>query len=129
MKKGSSQTVRKQCKVMQDYYHGKEPEQPSHINMLACGVAYYAELYINTQLRALTKKDTVSYTSKLVLRDDLTLDIRCKYHAEEEIKSLDLVKKNRTGGVLLSGWNILDMAKRGARSLRKAMAFAQLKWD
>ena len=82
-----------------------------------------------TQLHALTKKDSASYTSKIVPRDDLTLDVRYKYHVEEEIRYLDLDKKNRTGGVLLSGRNILDMAKRGAKSLRKAMAFAQIKWD
>ena len=30
---------------------------------------------------------------------------------------------------MLSGRNILDMANRGARFLRKAMVFAQSKWD
>ena len=48
MKQGSSQTVRKQYESMQDYYHGKEPRQPSLINMLACGISHYAELYPTT---------------------------------------------------------------------------------
>ena len=76
MKQGPSQTVRKQYKSMQDYYHGKEPEQPIQINMLARGVSHYAELYKTTQLHALTKKDSAPSTSKLVLRDDLTLDVK-----------------------------------------------------
>ena len=42
---------------------------------------------------------------------------------------LDLEKKNRTGDQLLSGRQILDMAKRGTKAYRKALAFASRKWD
>ena len=42
---------------------------------------------------------------------------------------LDLEKKNRKGAQLLSGRQLLDMAKRGTKSYSKELAFASKRWD
>ena len=76
--------------------------------MLASGISHYVDLYTMRQLQSVTKHDSSSCTSNLALCNDLTLDVRYKYHAEEEINYLDLEKKNRTGGVLLTDRNISD---------------------
>ena len=52
------------------------------------------------------------------------------FTAGEEINCVDLKKKHRVSSdEPLSGRNLLDMARRGMKDFRKAMAFAKDKWD
>jgi hypothetical protein len=65
-----------------------------------------------------------------VLKPTLSREEFMTFTAGEEINCADLKRKHRlTSDEHLSGRNLLDMARRGMKDFRKAMAFAKDKWD
>jgi hypothetical protein len=66
----------------------------------------------------------------LVLKPTLSREEFMTFTAGEEINCADLKRKHHlTSDEHLSGRNLLDMARRGMKDFRKAMAFAKDKWD
>ena len=63
------------------------------------------------------------------MKDSLTMNTSRSFYSGDEITYLDLEKKNCTGGVLISGRQLYDMAKRGMKQYKKALSFATRKFD
>ena len=59
----------------------------------------------------------------------LTKDKCRTYYSDFDITLADLEKRNCTGEQLICGTNLLDLAKKGVRCYKKALAFCLHKWD
>ena len=75
------------------------------------------------------KKDTPASVSSTTLKTGLSRDNNRIYHTEIDINYLDLEKKFRTNPQLITGRQLLDTAKRGIKSYKKALSFAASKWN
>ena len=51
------------------------------------------------------------------------------YHSGSDIRWEDLEKKNRTGVLLVGGRNLHNLAAKGSRCYKKALAYSVDKWD
>ena len=74
-------------------------------------------------------KQTPPSASKYKLKEILTNYSSRSYFCGEDILHLDLEKKNKSGPTLVTGRNLHAMAIRGAREYKKALAFANHRWD
>ena len=63
------------------------------------------------------------------LKSSLTRDDSRTYYTNRDILVADLEKKGRNGQQLVSGRNLLDIAKKGTANYRKALSFAVKKFD
>ena len=131
---GEGKTLVQQHNAMETFFHGREGSAPSQIQMLAEGTSVYKDLYqIKAQSMIVSKKTTTKNKKKVYTRRHLkqkfSRDENRLYYIGSDITHSDLEKKNRTGQELLNGRQITDMAKRGLRDYRKALAFACEKWD
>eukprot|EP00548_Thalassiothrix_antarctica_P015743 CAMPEP_0194166986 /NCGR_PEP_ID=MMETSP0154-20130528/2433_1 /TAXON_ID=1049557 /ORGANISM="Thalassiothrix antarctica, Strain L6-D1" /LENGTH=427 /DNA_ID=CAMNT_0038877803 /DNA_START=367 /DNA_END=1647 /DNA_ORIENTATION=- len=114
---------------MATFYHGREPNHPSQIKLL-CSASYtYRRLFDTTSSIATKKTDTTSSVSSITLKTELSRDKNRIYHTEIDINSLDLEKKFMTTAQLISGRQLLETAKRGIKSYKKALSFAASKWN
>ena len=118
-------------KSMSDLYHGKESSIPSHIKLLSEASFCFKDLYDPSTLVELdkTSNSTRESVQQYVLKTSLTRIKTRQFHAGVEITSLDLEKKNCSGPQLMSGRQLLEMAKCGTSFYRKALAFASRKFD
>ena len=132
IRQGRGKTKVEICNSMSDLFHGKE-STPSHIKMLANALYSFNELFDTTTESVIDKdvsvSSSVSSVQKHTLKTTLTLDESRVYTSGIEITALDLEKKNRTGNQLMSGRQILDLAKKGTGNYRKALAYASRKYD
>ena len=132
MRSGGSKSLNAQYEYMSSLYHGDAPSIASNIKMLCCGSYVYRDMY-DTHLgdSILTKSSDTNAESRhrLSLKVELSRDKSRVYFAEEDIFLLDLEKKGRKGKQLVSGRNILDLAKKGTANYRKALSFASKKLD
>ena len=94
LKQGKGKTVMQQHDSMSAYFHGKPPNRPSQIKLLAEGsTASYRELYESVQNKATSKKDDSVTTTELLLKKTLHRDPVRTFCAGKEINYLDLEKK------------------------------------
>ena len=121
IKCGGGKTLAKQEAELYKFYHGKQPNNPPQVLLLAEGSYSYRMLY-DTETRNVTKKsDSEKTLYKYYLKDALTLDPARKYLAGYDITQIDLEKKNRSSKLLIQGRQLLMMARKGVKHYRKAM--------
>ena len=114
---------------MSKFYHGQEPNNPSQIKLLANAHINFCELFDEVDAVATSKKDDIGTAKKYMLKPELTRDTMRNYYSDVDITYTDLDEKNRTGSLLITGHNLLDMAIRGAKNYKKALAFCAEKYD
>ena len=130
LKQGKGKTIMQQYDSMFAYYHGKPPNRPSQIKLLAEGsTGQYRELYESVQIAATSKKADIGSTTELILKQTLHRDTLRTFRAGKEINYLDLEKKAISGNLLVTGRTLLAMAKKGAKYFRKANSYAEQKWN
>ena len=134
LRTGAQKTQQQQQHLLYDYYHGNGNKYPSQIQLLTEGTSFYRDLYdVKTQTIVVNKKKGKAQRigrKSLVLKPLLSREDFMTFTAGEEINCVDLKKKHRVSSdEPLSGRNLLDMARRGMKDFRKAMAFAKDKWD
>ena len=129
MKCGKSKRLPDQYIHMYDYFHGKRPNHPPQISLLAEAHMNYNELYDYDNCNATNKNDDSDDIKKTWLKSSLTRDSSRLYYSSTDIRASDLEKKNRTGNMLITGRNLHDMAIRGVRNYKKALAFCLKRWD
>ena len=98
--------------------------------MLADAKMEYVDLFETTDITIVTKKSKkktkssrAPTTVRIYLKQSLSKDKNTIYYVGSNITGSDLKLKNRTGAELLSGHQMVDMAKKGLRDFRKAMTF------
>ena len=133
---GSGMTIALQREKMEQFYHGVEGKSPSQIKMLCEAKIDYADLFETSDIAVVTKKGKKKFKSKKApttvrtyLNKAVSKDESALFYIGSDITFSDLKLKNRTGTELLNGRQLLDMAKRGMKDFRKAMAFTGDKWD
>ena len=131
LRQGRGKTKAEICNAMSDLFHGKE-STPSHIKMLA-NASYSFKAIYDTTTESIVDKASTSNSSasiqKHTLKTSLTLDESRLYVSGIDITALDLEKTYRSNDQLMSGRQILDLAKKGTGNYRKALAFASRKFD
>ena len=133
IRQGDGKTLLQQHASMQKFFHGELGKSPSQVKMLAEGTSHYQDLYESGVVSMVTKKDSKRKKKQDVtrrhLRINLSRDETTLYYVGSEITYGDLEKKNRQGNEVLNGRQLTDMAKKGLREYRKALAFANMKWN
>ena len=132
MRSGKAKSVTAQYEYMSSLYHGEEPSIPSNIKMLCDGSYIYKDLYDVVDSDSITSKsdDAVAGSRDIFsLKSSLTRDDSRTYYTNRDILVADLEKKGRNGQQLVSGRNLLDIAKKGTANYRKALSFAVKKFD
>ena len=129
IKCGVGKKLAVQQKELAKFFHGQPPHHPSQVKLLAQGSYTYRELY-EEELSIVKKKgndkgNAVVLNLKQIFAPGCMLRYRCGI----DINHIDLEKSLRTGKALLSGRKILDMARRGVKSYKKALSFCSHKWD
>jgi hypothetical protein len=133
MRQGFEQTGAVQADTMNDFFHGVNGQRPSQIKMLAEGTSVYKDLYDVTTHTIVSRNKKKGSKSVSATRYRLKSELSRReegYYTEREITYGDLRKKNRLrGNELSNGRSLVELARKGARSFRKAMAYASEKWD
>ena len=129
LKSGNKKKYKDQYEYMTRFFHGRPPNNPSQIKLLAEGRLAYSDLYEEVDYTAKKKDANASTVKKLRLKHTITRDSTRNYYSGIDITDIDLEKKNLTGSVLISGRNLLDLAIKGAREYKKALSFNEHKWD
>ena len=132
MRSGSSKSTSAQHEYMFKLFHGDGNSVASNIEMLCNATYNYKDMYdVDDTQAVVSKTDSADAESRLVysLKTCLHRDDTRKYYANIEITVRDLEKKGRNGKQLVSGRNLLDMAKKGTANYRKALSFAVKKFD
>ena len=117
---------------MFNLFHGDGKSIPSNIEMLCSGSYFYKDLYDAVDSETvLSKSDNTDAESRisLSLKANLYRDSSRTYFANVDILPVDMEKKGRNGKQLVTGRNLLDMAKKGTANYRKALSFAVKKFD
>ena len=76
-----------------------------------------------------SKKDTESTVTELVLKKTLHCNQTRVFRATKEIAHFDLEKRAANSDLLVTGRTLLSMAKKGSNFFRKALSYADQKWD
>ena len=113
--------------LMYTYFHGLKKTRPSQIGMLCKGEGAYNGLYKNLNKPVVDKNTKAA--PKLYLSHELTQDETVSYVAGLDINVMDLEKRTLASNLLITGRSILNMAKKGVRYYKKAMAYTAKKWD
>ena len=133
MRSGGSKSTSAQHDYMFSLFHGDGSSIPANVDMLCNGSYVYRELYdVNAMEEpVLSKSDDADAESRisLSLKSSLIRNKSRTYYAKIDICKSDLEKKGRNGKQLVSGRNLLDMAKKGTANYRKALSFAVKKFD
>lgn len=127
MKCGDGRNSKMQENHMYTYFHGLKKTRPSQIGMLCKGEGAYNGLYKNLNKPVVDKSTKAA--PKLYLSHELTQDETVSYVAGLDINVIDLEKRTLTSKLLITGRSILNMAKKGVRYYKKAMAYTAKKWD
>ena len=129
MKSGNKKILNEQYTYISNFFHGRPPNYPSQIQLLSEGRVAYADFYEKVEFDATKKSDNISSVKSLRLKQILTRDERRLFYSGVYIRSMDLENENKTGTVLIGGRNLLDLAQKGSRSYKKALAFDYHKWN
>ena len=132
LRSGGSKSTSAQHDYMFNLFHGDGKSIPSNIEMLCSGSYFYKDLYDAVDSETvLSKSDNTDAESRisLSLKANLYRDSSRTYFANVDILAVDMEKKGRNGKQLVSGRNLLDMAKKGTANYRKALSFAVKKFD
>ena len=132
LRSGGSKSLNSQYDYMSSLYHGDEPSIPSNIKMLCDGSFVYKELYDIAGDEAVVSKsssDDSDSRTNLSLKVSLSRNKSRMFFVGTDILRSNLEKKGRNGQQLVSGRNLLDMAKRGTANYRKALSFTSKKFD
>ena len=133
MRSGGAKSLNAQYEYMSSLFHGDEPSIPSNIKMLSNGVYLYKPLYDvssdNAVVLAKSATESSASPSNLSLKVTLSRNKSRLYFSNIDILYSDLEKKGRNGSQLVSGRNLLDLAKKGTANYRKALSFAVKKFD
>ena len=132
LREGDGKKLSEFYSSMFDLYHGNESSSiPSHINLL-CKASFCFRALYDTKTKTTTNKNTTNNqddTETYVLKPQLARGTNQSFISNVDISVKDLEKKNRSGAQLMSGRQLLDMAKRGTKFYRKALAYASRKFD
>lgn len=85
--------IGKQEAELYKFYHGKQPNNPPQIMLVAEGLYSYRILYDAEAQNVTKRSDAETILYKFYLKDVLTLDPVCKYLASYNITQIDLKKK------------------------------------
>ena len=130
MKTGVKKKHTDQHKFMSRFFHGKVPTHPAQIQLLAEGRQKYRDLFDVVDVQTTSKRTKeASSVQKLVLKKKLSRDQSRSYYSDVDIRAEDLEKKNKTGVVLVTGRNLHDLASKGLKYYKKALAFNEAVWD
>ena len=127
MKCGEGRNTKQQEGIMYTFFHGNPPSRPSQVKMLANGEGPYSELYDYSTKLVVDKTTMVS--SKLNLKPSLAQDDPVNYSSNIDITFAHLEKRTLTSKLLITGRSLLNMAKKGLKMYKKALAHASKKWD
>ena len=114
--------MRAQQESMANFFHGQGNTYPSQIKLLVQASYTYFEMFDKNANQPTQKNKTMGDIKVHTLKKSLSIDNSRQYICGYDITALDLEKKNRTGDMLLSGRQILDMAKRGNKAYRKSIS-------
>ena len=128
IKCGRSMKLPDQHKKLFDFFHGK-PSCPPQIELFAQANINYRDFFDSETVTSSKKTDTSSDIVRYYLKPSITQDPTRRYFSGVDLRYDDLEKKNRTGSALITGRNLVDMALRGVRNFKKALAFSLHKWD
>ena len=123
IKCGFGKKLAQQQKELARFYHGQAPNYPSQIKLLAEGSYTYRDLYDEETLVVTNKKSDKSSSVQLFLKSVFVPDSTIRYRSGIDITGVDLEKTLRTTSLLLSGRKILEMARKGIRSYKKALSY------
>ena len=87
------------------------------------------DFYESVHVVSISKESSDADVTSLILKQSLTLNKFQTFRAGIDMHYLMLEKKNLPGNQLISGQNILGMARKGAQNFLKANSFAEEKWD
>ena len=114
LQQGRTKKVKELQSDIADLFHGNPTASiPSQVQLLCNASFTNKSIYLEEVVVSTNKNSSKSDVTMKVLRPLLSKDNTRKYFFGKDILTLDLEKQNRTGNQLLSGRNILDMAKRG----------------
>lgn len=125
MTTAGTKTCRELYIDLYNYYHGLGPYELGQVQLCASGQGCYGSLYEDLSTNVTSKKKN---TNK-VLKKLLTRNAYENFFMGEDITVFSLEKKSQNTNTLMSGRQILDIAKKGVQNYRKALAFASKKWD
>ena len=101
LKSGNKKKYKDQYEYMTRFFHGRPPNNPSQIKLLAEGRLAYSDLYEEVDYTAKKKDANASTVKKLRLKHTITRDSTRNYYSGIDITDIDLEKKNLTGSVLI----------------------------
>ena len=90
MKSGKKMRLSEQWDFMGKFFHGRPPNYPSQIEMLAEGRVGYADLFEEVEVPATKKKDDINTVTRLRLKQIITNDERRVYYSGTDIRPDDL---------------------------------------
>ena len=93
LKSGNKKKYHDQYEYMTKYFHGRPPNFPSQIKLLAEGRVNYNDLYEEVDFIAKKKGDDVDAVKRLRLKQSLTRDYNRNYYSGYDINEEDLEKK------------------------------------
>ena len=130
LKSGLKKNYSTNINPCQFFFHGKPPNHPSQIHLLAEGRLKYSCLFESIQIKTTSKKSKDStLLEKLKLKQLLSRDNSRNYFSGIDIRAKDLEKKTKNGCVLITGRNLYDLAIKGMKYYKKALAYNEVLWD
>lgn len=132
LREGNGKKLSELYSCMFDRYHGNQSTSVASNLKLLCNASYVFKNLFDENLQNTTRKSNTSDSNDVVthvLKPKLTRGSAKSFTASVDITVDDLEKKNRSGPQLMSGRQLLDMAKRGTKFYRKALAYASRKYD
>lgn len=112
-----------------NFFNGQPPNYPAQIKLLSEGHAAYRELFEEKTITNTKKKADLNHARILRLKQALSMNKTRVYYSGSDILSNGLEKKDWTGSLLIAGRNLYDLAVRGLREYKKAVAYSSHKWD
>ena len=132
LREGNGKKLTELYSSMFDAYHGNESLSIASNLKLLCNASYVFKSLFDDKVQNNTSKSTSSDSGDVVsyvLKEKLARGSNQSFFAGIDITTDDLEKKNRSGPQLMSGRQLLDMAKQGTKFYRKALAYASRKYD
>ena len=117
IKCGKSRKMAEEYERLSQFFHGKLPNHPPQIKLLAEANLNYRELHDEKNLTVTNKNDNVNTLKRYTLKTTLTRDMGRIYHSSVDITHHDLEKRNHSGAQLISGRNLVEMAQKEGKKL------------
>ena len=129
LKSGKPRRLNEQHEYMARFFHGSPPNYPSQIKLLCEGRASYRDLFEEVTMKSTKRKADIDEVRVLRLKSVFSGRDGRVYDSGVDIRWEDLEKKNRTGALLVGGRNLHDLATKGSRNYKKALAYSAEKWN